>query len=1788
MRLKLDRRQRGRQYLTLLVWTVMVVGGFLAAPVADADFTTVATDWNNFFTPPGFVLDYTKDGSTIHDHETSSDPTNGGAAVQPADSDIASCSPGADPGACSSPIFGYYNGGTTYDPNDPATMNDDFIFFRMRLEGDPRKNSPGTKPDAFNSRHWNVLLDVDGDGYKEFWIDLEGDFSSNDHDRLNILFNDDNRQDIPDPDVARVDFFMAASEVDQTLPPESHTRVIEIGDGSGDFYVDYQIPLTAFDDLNGNQVLFPDSPVSFFYSTSASNTDPLQKDHMTDGDFISLDDPISFGDPVFPNGQPLVEFTNADLDFIDTYEIGDAIQVWVTDRFANMDPTVAETVTVTITNPTTGDDETITLTETEPNSGIFTSLPLPCPGSCLSSSETVGMDQDGDLESHDGETILVSYTNALAQTVTDNATMLGTCGALVQFTRANGLPSDEFELGSDELFVTITYPDGDTDPTVAESIVAPDSVVLKGLDLQTMNGRFVLTETGPDTGVFRNTTGLPTEVLVPPATAEDGLWEDIDDGTVTATFSYTCGGAPRTRDTTTMLFFTDAGGRVSFSNGAGTKDVEVYGTNQPIFVKVSDDNACTTTVGGVETVTATVTSDVGDSETLTLFETFPGSGVFLNRKNDLVTTSGSPVVTSASSDFLTEGVTAGDTFVIADGPDVGSYTVASVDSATQITLTGALGATRTGVGFNASPLLAATFDGAFVIDDGTLEANHNDGFTVSYTDCDDGDGDPSNDVKQDTARYSSPPLVLNQVQFFPPVGCEAEFVEILNNSDSTLNATGFEVRDEDAFSYTIPQLGGSDILLQPGQRIFVILEQGTDTFRSDLGIFFLHTGVAGGDEYGDPDDADPADQATLLDPAGVVVDYVGWSHTISPSLDFQSDDSPAVLRSIWSDDSFRSTTGIAQGQSMIRTSDGFDTDSPSDWTFTTASLCSIVATRAFVVSFEASVEDGQVVVEWETGAEDGTLGFHLERRQDDRYTRVNDEILPSLAFSAPASRYRLVDREADPRATTLTYRLVELETAPRDGTRKLRHGPYVVELGEGGESEFDSSGPDFQARGREVSAGQLRRLEKQAREHAEHVVRRGGRFGDRVKVSVVEDGLYHVRAADLAPLFNLPAQAIEGWIRAGTLELENRGRPVAWLADDDGAGLVFYGLATTTIFTRENVYWLAKGQGLEMAEERGSGPLPAPGTQTFFDTVDLEVDLLVATTVPEAPDDDFWFWGGVIANHPVLGKASFPFALDALAPTTDDAALRLRLHGGSAMDIENEHHAEVILNGVLLGDTRWQGLRAHSLELTFPQSLLVSGHNTLEVRGVRDSAVPFSLFFIDGFEVGYSRHYAATDSSLVLRGDGNSVVTVSGFDDSQVQVLDITDPARPRHITATTVDADATGFRVSFRPTSPEAELLVASAAARRAPLSVVADQPSSLRDPENAVDYLVLAPGELLEAARELAEHRSSRGLLTLVADLEDVHDEFNHGVPSPHALRRLLAHAHHHWRQSPRYVVLVGGGNFDHLNVLGRGGNLMPPLLELTPHGAFVADNRLADVVGNDGVPEFAVGRLPVLTSGELEAYVQKIIAYETSPDEAWKNRALLVADNNVRDDGDFLQNSEAMASLLKPTAVPERLYLALESPSSVRQRLLSELSQGASWFNYVGHAGFDILADEKIFRSTDVPGLGNGERLPVLTAFACAVNRFEFPGLPSLGEVLTLEPNGGAAAVWAPSGLSFDVEAAFLGREFFLAATQSPDARLGDAVLGALRLYANQGGERHMLSIYNLLGDPALPLPASLTGF
>jgi len=220
------------------------------------------------------------DGFIVSDYETSSDPTNGGAAVQPSEIDIASGvdKSGSNPGTYSSFEYYYNSNGTIGD------CSDDMIFFRTRLAADPRVT--GGSGAEYSSYHWDVLFNTDADSDAEYVLDLFGNKSSG-SDLSGTLglytVTPGSHYEYNPDDPANVIWNVPAVRSDNEYTRVEGITYNDTDDSNDNYWIEVALPLY----YNGNPLL----PISMcgntdltgdiFASTAASNTDPLQKDWMS-------------------------------------------------------------------------------------------------------------------------------------------------------------------------------------------------------------------------------------------------------------------------------------------------------------------------------------------------------------------------------------------------------------------------------------------------------------------------------------------------------------------------------------------------------------------------------------------------------------------------------------------------------------------------------------------------------------------------------------------------------------------------------------------------------------------------------------------------------------------------------------------------------------------------------------------------------------------------------------------------------------------------------------------------------------------------------------------------------------------------------------------------------------------------------------------------------------------------------------------------------------------------------------------------------------------------------------------------------------------------------------------------------------------------------------------------------------------------------------------------------------------------------------------------------------------
>jgi hypothetical protein len=663
-----------------------------------------------------------------------------------------------------------------------------------------------------------------------------------------------------------------------------------------------------------------------------------------------------------------------------------------------------------------------------------------------------------------------------------------------------------------------------------------------------------------------------------------------------------------------------------------------------------------------------------------------------------------------------------------------------------------------------------------------------------------------------------------------------------------------------------------------------------------------------------------------------------------------------------------------------------------------------------------------------------------------------------------------------------------------------------------------------------------------------------------MKLTVPSTGLYFVSASQIAAELGLAESAASALVSQGGLRLSNAGTPVALFPASNGSGLYFYGEALSTMYASENVYWLARGQSLPM---RSIGGVPSlDGPAFHMERVHVEQDTFAATLASTDPDSDFWYWSSLMASLPAFRTGTYGFSASSVASGTG-ASASVEVHAFGATT--TPHRLRVNVNGSTVGEATFHGAVAASLHFELEPSLLADGANTVTVEAVLESGVAFDVVYIDSLDVSYPRHHAAIDGRTGFTAAAAGAVHVGGFTMDDAVVLDVTHAKTPRLVKGAT----RSGGTVHFDAIAGHRYFLSSSNGVG-SPQAKGVSTLTSLRS--GGADYLVITPALLHAAAVELAEYRESQGLKTAVVALETIHDETGFGIPSPQNVKAFLRHARERWNPAPRFVVLVGKGTYDFKDVLGKGDNLMPPLFAATPNGLYASDNRLADVLGNDGVPDFLIGRIPVLSDEEMHAYLSKLQAFEG----AGLGEALFLADNPDAA-GNFLGDSEKLVALLPDEVGAHKVYLSQMTLAQARQQVMTSLQAGVGYWNYIGHGGLDRFASEGLFLTTDVPSLTNPVT-PIVASLTCSTGRFEIPGWASLGEALVMKEDGGAVAAWTPSGLSYNSQALILNEALVKSLYDPNTSTLGEAVQDALENFSEEGQLKFMLSIYNLLGDPA----------
>jgi len=695
------------------------------------------------------------------------------------------------------------------------------------------------------------------------------------------------------------------------------------------------------------------------------------------------------------------------------------------------------------------------------------------------------------------------------------------------------------------------------------------------------------------------------------------------------------------------------------------------------------------------------------------------------------------------------------------------------------------------------------------------------------------------------------------------------------------------------------------------------------------------------------------------------------------------------------------------------------------------------------------------------------------------------------------------------------------------------------------------------------------------------------------RLTVLHDGVYAVTGRELKE-----AGADLSGVDPRTICLTNRGRDIPILLEDHGDGmwddedrLVFIGEhnpGETTYrswYSDANVYWLSWGKRTGSRMARVSGAL----TSVVKDTIryapmhiHLEEDSQYHRQLASADESaDHWFWMELKDKI----RYTFPLSLPDAAPNSQ-YRLRIEMQGTTYLAASPDHKAEVQLNQQRLGTALWDNQEFMLFDSGWQDAQQLLRDNLLSIYLPADLPnVGYDRAVLNWIDFTYSGRLQAVNDSLrfQLQSPERRPVLVDHFTSDKVYVL--TEQGQ-QIIPDRIVNKDGR-FQVlfSFASTDEQKLFLVSEARLRRVE-RIAADAGSDLLNAGNGADYIIITHEAFKHQADRLARYRAGQGLRTMVVDVQDVYDQFNHGIYDPNAIQAFLRYAYHHYvKPAPLYVLLFGDtSHYMDKRVAGTLGfrSYMPTLMAYTSSwGMTSSDNAFVTVSGDDILPDMYIGRLPVNSPEEADILVDKTIAYETNYKVSdWRRQLILVTGNADQ----FETDADELAEEYTPNYIVANRLATLEKSryNGSTQDLAEKWNQGQVLINFVGHGGGQVFEDSRLFLLEDAGRLTNKDKYAVMFSLTCFIGFFDNPESPSLSEELLRQPEAGIVAHFGSAGRASMLGDRYLNIALFETIFEQGRRHIGEiTTLAKFGLINKTNGYWDTIRHFNLLGDPALKL-------
>ncbi|PKP25616.1 MAG: peptidase C25 [Bacteroidetes bacterium HGW-Bacteroidetes-2] len=496
---------------------------------------------------------------------------------------------------------------------------------------------------------------------------------------------------------------------------------------------------------------------------------------------------------------------------------------------------------------------------------------------------------------------------------------------------------------------------------------------------------------------------------------------------------------------------------------------------------------------------------------------------------------------------------------------------------------------------------------------------------------------------------------------------------------------------------------------------------------------------------------------------------------------------------------------------------------------------------------------------------------------------------------------------------------------------------------------------------------------------------------------------------------------------------------------------------------------------------------------------------------------------------------------------------------------------------------------------------------------------PSGIAFLDYISINALRQLSGTDGQLPFKYDASA--TLSGIGEYQInnaaqfsEVWDVTNSG-----TITTVLNENASNIIAFKAQLGDLRKYVAlNPSDFYQPIktnqsritnqnlkgTIFLNEQGNFQD----IDYLIITPPFLLQAALRLANHhKNSSGMRVKVVTTDKIYTEFSTGKQDIAAIRNFVKYIYDNASSESnklKYLCLFGDTSVDYKNRIQGNNNIVPTYhqysdIVLSSLNTYMSDDFYGMMDANEGAMgssdrlDIAIGRIITDKVTQANALVDKVINYLSPVSFGnWRNNFVLISDDadNLSDSnlqfkldqlGDEIGAQKPSVNIIKihSDAFQQETSSGGNRYPKATEAINDAIEVGALVMNYFGHGGEDGLAKEFIVTKGSVQSLKNKNRYPLFVTVTCEYSRFDNPLRPTAGEFTYWNKEGGAIALISTTR-SIGVT---LGREFndtlasnlyaFGSSNFIPPA---EAVRRTKNIINNE-----IRRVIFYIGDPAMPL-------